>query len=350
MKFPTLAIAVALFVAPVVDAQKQGFAGTIAKDHNDFKKFESMSEADRMMEVTKIAWPECMTGALNDAQACEKHINEELAAMNLSSPVEALVIYTRTPESPTSNAWVIPLGDDGLCEGKYGDGRIWYDFEWCVDDTSSPLKDSYLIKKSKKLLPASKWSIWKMEENAKSNFCSYDSSNPYNNGGYYRRRLAEEDWTERKLQFRDPPDDFKRWLLSDIDQWRLEADKHVGGDFETRCSGYGEIDKMVKQVWENFSPDEGCQRLPELNCFGLSAIDTCKMIKEIVRYPNDKKQNIECFAQYQPSSPKHQQIIEDLISIGQSPKTKVVIIANATTKKVLSEPIMKGPLAQVMAK
>ncbi len=71
------------------------------------------------------------------------------------------------------------------------------------------------------------------------------------------------------------------------------------------------------------------------------------MIKEIVRYANDKKQNIECFAQYLPGSSKHQQIIDDLVSIGQTPKTKVVIIADAKTKKVLSEPIMKGPLAQV---
>mmetsp|Transcript_26956 Transcript_26956/g.56600 ORF Transcript_26956/g.56600 Transcript_26956/m.56600 type:complete len:313 (+) Transcript_26956:48-986(+) len=311
MKFPTLAIAVALFVAPVVDAQKQGFAGTIAKDHNDFKKFESMSEADRMMEVTKIAWPECMTGALNDAQACEKHINEELAAMNLSSPVEALVIYTRTPESPTSNAWVIPMDENSMCVGKYGDGRLFYEFDWCVEEEKS-MSSEDSIEKSRELIKPSKWT----------------------------KMIA----ANKNVECIDVDGD------GDLDAWHNKAMKVMGGDFEIACSEIDAYEQKVKKAKEEGSiVHKGCQKLPEINCLGLSGVDACRMIKEMVPYPNKNGKNMECFLQYLPDSPKKAEIERDLIKINEPPRNKVVIYAKLETNRVISIPRMTGPDARIGA-
>ncbi len=78
-------------------------------------------------------------------------------------------------------------------------------------------------------------------------------------------------------------------------------------------------------------------------------MDACKLIKELVPYPNVDGKNMECFLQYQPDSPKKKEIERDLVSIKQPPKTKVVIYAKKETNKVISVPKMTGPNAKIGA-
>mmetsp|Transcript_20337 Transcript_20337/g.40316 ORF Transcript_20337/g.40316 Transcript_20337/m.40316 type:complete len:111 (-) Transcript_20337:310-642(-) len=80
---------------------------------------------------------------------------------------------------------------------------------------------------------------------------------------------------------------------------------------------------------------------------GLSGIDTCKMIKEMVPYPNKKGKNMECFLQYLPNSPKRGEIQRDLAGAGHNTKDKVIIYAVYETNRVIATPQMNGPNSEI---
>mmetsp|Transcript_26957 Transcript_26957/g.56602 ORF Transcript_26957/g.56602 Transcript_26957/m.56602 type:complete len:316 (+) Transcript_26957:128-1075(+) len=314
MKFTislTGAVTAAFSLAPTAYSLKQGFAGNVLADHNEFKQFEGMNAVDRMMAVTKLAWNECMSGEYNDANACENLIDQELAAMNLSFPVDTVIIYTRTPESPTSNAWVIPMDENSMCVGKYGDGRLFYEFDWCVEEEKS-MSSEDSIEKSRELIKPSKWT----------------------------KMIA----ANKNVECIDVDGD------GDLDAWHNKAMKVMGGDFEIACSEIDAYEQKVKKAKEEGSiVHKGCQKLPEINCLGLSGVDACRMIKEMVPYPNKNGKNMECFLQYLPDSPKKAEIERDLIKINEPPRNKVVIYAKLETNRVISIPRMTGPDARIGA-
>mmetsp|Transcript_21553 Transcript_21553/g.43719 ORF Transcript_21553/g.43719 Transcript_21553/m.43719 type:complete len:315 (-) Transcript_21553:611-1555(-) len=314
MKFTislTGAVTAAFSLAPTAYAQNMGFAGSIM-NQGEFEKFEGMNAVDRIMEVTKLMWDECLKGQYKDANACEDLIDQELAAMNLSFPVDTVIIYTRTPESPTSNAWVIPMDENSMCVGKYGDGRLFYEFDWCVEEEKS-MSSEDSIEKSRELIKPSKWT----------------------------KMIA----ANKNVECIDVDGD------GDLDAWHNKAMKVMGGDFEIACSEIDAYEQKVKKAKEEGSiVHKGCQKLPEINCLGLSGVDACRMIKEMVPYPNKNGKNMECFLQYLPESPKKKEIERDLVSIKQPPKTKVVIYAKKETNKVISVPRMTGPNAKIGAK
>ncbi len=233
MKFSKLsltgAVAAAFSLATSAYAQKQGFAGNVMADHNEFKEFEGMNPVDRMMAVTKLAWNECMSGAYNDANACENLIDQKLAAMNLSFPVDTIIIYTRTPDSPTANAWVISMDENSMCVGKYGDGRLFYEFEWCVEE-ERPMTDEEKIEASKALIQPSKWT----------------------------KMIA----ANKNVECIDVDGD------GDLDAWHNKAMKVMGGDFEIACSEYEAYQNMKKTVESGPVVTVGCNRLPEIDCTG----------------------------------------------------------------------------------
>jgi len=278
-------------------------------DKASFNEFEGMNDMQRVMEVTKLAWPECLKGELNNAKKCEAMIDKELAAMNLSFDVYTIILYTRTYDCPTSHAWVIPIDDDGMCLGKYRDGRLFYEYEWCVKE-EKPLTDEKKIAKSQELIQPSKWT----------------------------KMIA----ANKNVECVDIDGD------GDLDAWHNKAMKLMGGDFQVACSDY-ETYLQRKAEIENSEPvvTVGCNRLPEFNCKGLSGVDACKLIKQMVPYPNVDGKNIECFLQFLPDSSMHDQMNRDLTEIGEDPKTRVIILAKKETDQVIATPLMKGPGAKL---
>jgi len=274
-------------------------------DKAAFDNFEGMTDMQRVMEVTKLAWPECLKGELNNAKACEAMIDKELAAMDLSFDVYTIILYTRTFDCPTAHAWVIPIDDDGMCVGKYRDGRLFYEYEWCVED-EVVMTDPEAIKKSQDLIQPSTWT----------------------------QKIA----SNRNIDCVDVDQD------GDLDAWHKKALKMMGGDFEVACSDYETYLEKKAEI-ESVGPivHTGCQRLPEFNCKGLSGVDTCKLIKQMVPYPNTDGKNIECFLQFLPDSAMQDQMTRDLIEIGEEPKTRVIILAKKETEQVIATPLMKGP-------
>mmetsp|Transcript_415 Transcript_415/g.844 ORF Transcript_415/g.844 Transcript_415/m.844 type:complete len:311 (-) Transcript_415:163-1095(-) len=303
MKFSAISFATAL-LASTATAEKMGFAGSVM-DKAAFDNFEGMTDMQRVMEVTKLAWPECLKGELNNAKACEAMIDKELAAMDLSFDVYTIILYTRTFDCPTAHAWVIPIDDDGMCVGKYRDGRLFYEYEWCVED-EVVMTDPEAIKKSQDLIQPSTWT----------------------------KKIA----SNRNIDCVDVDQD------GDLDAWHKKALKMMGGDFEVACSDYETYLEKKAEI-ESVGPivHTGCQRLPEFNCKGLSGVDTCKLIKQMVPYPNTDGKNIECFLQFLPDSAMQDQMTRDLIEIGEEPKTRVIILAKKETEQVIATPLMKGP-------
>jgi len=179
MKFSSYALcsAAALATSHVASAQNMGFGGQIM-NQEDFNKFDAMSELERLVALTKNQWPECIHG---DANECENLIKAELDSMDLSFPVQTVIIYTRNKNSPTAHAWVVPIDDNGMCIGKHKDGRIFYEYEWCVDE-EEPLTDAAAIKESKKLIKPSKWAKIACERK-KDLECDYDEPNEPGTGG-----------------------------------------------------------------------------------------------------------------------------------------------------------------------
>ncbi len=233
MKFPNaaaIAVASVVVMACPVSADKMGFAGHVM-DKDSFKDFEDLTDMERVMEVTKLAWPECLERSeLNSAKACEALIDKELAAMNLSFDVYTIILYTRTFDCPTAHAWVIPIDDDGMCVGKYRDGRLFYEYEWCVED-EVVLKDPKAIKESQKLIKPSLW--------------------------------TELIASDSKISCIDVDQD------GDLDAWHKKALSTIGGDYQIACSDY-ETYLAKKAEIEAQGPivHKGCQRLPEFNCKG----------------------------------------------------------------------------------
>mmetsp|Transcript_6459 Transcript_6459/g.13602 ORF Transcript_6459/g.13602 Transcript_6459/m.13602 type:complete len:313 (+) Transcript_6459:62-1000(+) len=309
MKFSTaISVATALAVASPASAEKMGFAGQVM-DKESFKDFEDLTDMQRVMEVTKLAWPECLKGELNNAKACEAMIDKELAAMDLSFDVYTIILYTRTFDCPTAHAWVIPIDDDGMCVGKYRDGRLFYEYEWCVDEEVE-LTDPNAIKESQKLIKPSKWT-------------ELIASNP-------------------SVSCLDVDQD------GDLDAWHKKALETIGGDYQIACSDYETyLDKKAEIEAQGPIVHKGCQRLPEFNCKGLSGVDACKLVKQMVPYPNTDGKNLECYLQYLPDSPIHDQMYRDLRKIGEEPKTRVIILAKKETDQVIATPLMKGPGARL---
>ncbi len=102
-------------VSPVL-SENYGFAGEIYDNEADFEEFDHMTTGDRVMLVTKKAWPECQSDSRlkADAHKCKKHIDAQLKAMQLEVPIDSMIIWTRHDRSPTNNAIVIPI------DGKWG--------------------------------------------------------------------------------------------------------------------------------------------------------------------------------------------------------------------------------------
>eukprot|EP00569_Conticribra_weissflogii_P011568 CAMPEP_0171385752 /NCGR_PEP_ID=MMETSP0879-20121228/39143_1 /TAXON_ID=67004 /ORGANISM="Thalassiosira weissflogii, Strain CCMP1336" /LENGTH=519 /DNA_ID=CAMNT_0011898055 /DNA_START=41 /DNA_END=1600 /DNA_ORIENTATION=+ len=516
MKFSSYALcsAAALATSHVASAQNMGFGGQIM-NQEDFNKFDAMSELERLVALTKNQWPECLHG---DANECENLIKAELDSMDLSFPVQTVIIYTRNKNSPTAHAWVVPIDDNGMCIGKHKDGRIFYEYEWCVDE-EEPLTDAAAIKESKKLIKPSKWAKIACERK-KDLECDYDEPNEPGTGGNSNGNSGDGTGTETDTapsddgsgggdngddsdtetdtapsddgsgggdsgddsdsnadsvttvtEVSEPSDDGsgggnnnnnngingdgnpnssnginngnggsgenngsqgtgnsnsnaggnngggnsgggnnnnnngingdgnpnssieinngnggsgenngsqgtgnsnsnaggnngngdgnsnkdKRRLLSQIEyvsglkEWRQNIldDVGVGGDFEPVCSTYDGIQKILEVRANGPIVNKGCQRLPAINCLGLSGIDTCKMIKEMVPYPNKKGKNMECFLQYLPNSPKRGEIQRDLAGAGHNTKDKVVIYAVYETNRVIATPQMNGPNSEI---
>mmetsp|Transcript_1901 Transcript_1901/g.4028 ORF Transcript_1901/g.4028 Transcript_1901/m.4028 type:complete len:443 (+) Transcript_1901:121-1449(+) len=439
MKFSSYALcsAAALATSHVASAQNMGFGGQIM-NQEDFNKFDAMSELERLVALTKNQWPECLHG---DANECENLIKAELDSMDLSFPVQTVIIYTRNKNSPTAHAWVVPIDDNGMCIGKHKDGRIFYEYEWCVDE-EEPLTDAAAIKESKKLIKPSKWAKIACERK-KDLECDYDEPNEPGTGGNSNGNSGDGTDTETDTapsddgsgggdngddsdngtdtvttvtEVSEPSDDGsgggnnnnnngingdgnpnssieinngnggsgenngsqgtgnsnsnaggnngngkgnsnkdKRRLLSQIEyvsglkEWRQNIldDVGVGGDFEPVCSTYDGIQKILEVRANGPIVNKGCQRLPAINCLGLSGIDTCKMIKEMVPYPNKKGKNMECFLQYLPNSPKRGEIQRDLAGAGHNTKDKVIIYAVYETNRVIATPQMNGPNSEI---
>ncbi len=240
MKFSAISFAIAL-LASTASAQKMGFFGNVM-DEGAFDKFEGMNNMQRVMEVTKLAWPECLKGELNNAKACEAMIDKELAAMNLSFDVYTIILYTRTFDCPTAHAWVIPIDDDGMCVGKYRDGRLFYEYEWCVEE-EKPLTDETAIERSQELIQPSKWT----------------------------KMIA----ANKNVECKDVDGD------GDLDAWHNKAMKVMGGDFQIACSDYETY--LAKKAEIEQSPPAvtvGCHRLPEFNCKG--ELLTCRLCRSWV--------------------------------------------------------------------
>lgn len=99
----------------VISDTNYGFAGEIFSNEADFEAFDQMSVGDRIILVNKNKWPECMIDSkLNNATECKAHIDAELEAMQLEVPIESVIIWTRTKDSPTSNAIVIPIDGEKI--------------------------------------------------------------------------------------------------------------------------------------------------------------------------------------------------------------------------------------------
>ncbi|KAL7469930.1 hypothetical protein ACHAXS_010172 [Conticribra weissflogii] len=306
--FSTATVLLVASVASIVSmtsAQKMGFGGAVM-NVEDFEKFDAMSDMDRIMELTKNAWPECTKGRLSNAYRCEDKINRDLAEMNLSFPVETVILWTRHSRHPTAHALVIPIDDDGMCIGKHGDGRLFYEFHWCVDDLT-PVTDKDAIDRSRKLLQPSTWS--KMTCAGKQVQCDVDDN--------------------------------------DLRDARDHVLDEMGGDFDIACSTQDGINKYRAAKAAGPVVKAGCNELPAFNCTGLSGVDTCKMIHEMVPYPNRAGKRMECFLQYRPGSPKHEEIQRELIGRGYPVKNKVIIYAKYSSKKVLSTPVMTGPNSSI---
>ncbi len=118
MKFvSTFNTALALSCVSPVISENYGFAGEIYDNETDFEEFDHMTTSDRVMLVTKKAWPECQYDSRlkADAHKCKKHIDAQLKAMQLEVPIDSMIIWTRHDRSPTNNAIVIPIdGKRGL--------------------------------------------------------------------------------------------------------------------------------------------------------------------------------------------------------------------------------------------
>lgn len=299
-----LSAVVALSVASLASAEKFGFAGQVY-DQKQFQQFESMSVGDRILDVTKNAWPECMDGALNNAENCKRHIDTELAGMNLDIPIETVIVYSRTPESPTAHAIVIPLDGDSMCVGKHGDGMLYYDFDWCVTKKEKEV-DEVKLAESRKLIKPSKWA----------------------------KMIA----ANKNVECIDVDGD------GDLEVWHSKAFKTMGGNFEVACSSEEGVTKLKEAKSNGAIVDMGCNKIPPINCKGMSGVDACKMIKEdLIPYPNKDGKNMECWLSYLPNSPKLAEMDADLIAINETPVTKVIIYAQYETKKVSAPPLMAGP-------
>lgn len=339
-----LSAVVTLSVASLASAENFGFAGQVY-DQKQFQQFESMSVGDRILDVTKNAWPECMDGALNNAENCKTHIDTDLAGMNLDIPIETVIVYSRTPESPTAHAMVIPLDGDSMCVGKHGDGMLYYDFDWCVTKKEKEV-DEVKLAESRKLIQPSKWT----------------------------KMIA----ANKNVDCIDIDGD------GDMEVWHSKAYKTMGGNFEVACSSEEGVTKMKEAKSNGAIVDVGCNKIPPINCSGeyryctcdvifvsvminkydffsmlhhslhllcvypkitgMSGVDACKMIKEdLIPYPNKDGKNMECWLSYLPNSPKLAEMEAELIAIDEPPVTKVVIYAQYETKKVSAPPLMAGP-------
>ena len=80
----------------------------------------------------------------------------------------------------------------------------------------------------------------------------------------------------------------------------------------------------------------------------MSGVDACYMIKEhLVPYADENTgKNIECWLTYMKDSPKHGQIIKDLVDNRIQTESKVRIYANWESKQVYDVPKIWGPLSE----
>lgn len=103
------------FASPAMSGTNYGFAGEIFSNKTEFEEFDQMSVGDRVMLVNKKAWPECAIDAkLNDVHECKAHIDSQLESMQLEVPIQSVIIWSRTKDSPTSNAIVIPIDGEEM--------------------------------------------------------------------------------------------------------------------------------------------------------------------------------------------------------------------------------------------
>jgi len=214
----------------VISDTNYGFAGEIFSNEADFEAFDHMSVGDRIILVNKNKWPECMIDSkLNNATECKAHIDVELEAMQLEVPIESVIIWTRTKDSPTSNAIVIPIDENNMCVGRSGNGYISYDWEWCSQGRDV-LSDPDDIAASRKLLKPSKWTT--EVAGTKQLQCYYYAFYP------------------------------------ELREWHTNIHQYVGGDYENACSTREGMRKYEAARLFGSVVDDGCQMIPPIDCGG----------------------------------------------------------------------------------
>mmetsp|Transcript_31200 Transcript_31200/g.63433 ORF Transcript_31200/g.63433 Transcript_31200/m.63433 type:complete len:317 (-) Transcript_31200:151-1101(-) len=304
--------ALALSLVSPTLSENYGFAGEIYDNKADFEEFDHMTTGDRVMLVTKKAWPECQSDSRlkGDAYKCKRHIDAQLKAMQLEVPIDSIIIWTRHDRSPTNNAMVIPIDENNMCIGRSGGGIISYDFDWCVPDGPSILTNPRKIALSRKLLKPSKWSTH--VAGIKDLDCDYYGDHP------------------------------------DLEDWHQNAHDYMGGDFENACSTADGITKYEAAKTAGSVVVPGCQQIPPIDCGGMSGVDACNMVKKhMVPYANADGKNMECWLSYGKGTNMDRQIESDLNKNNVERDSTVKIFAIWETRRVTAVPRMTGPRAKL---
>jgi hypothetical protein len=286
MKFTNVIINAAIAFASINSASaKLGWAGQTF-DEAEAQRLERMSFNERLLQLVKTLWPECID---KDAFWCKNLIDSELAQLTFDRAEEiySVIVYRRKNDSPTNNAFVIPVDDNDLVIGRDGDGLLHYDWEWC--GRGSKLTTTAEIEASSKLIKPSKWT---------------------------------------KMIEKNPNVECVDGVV--VHQKSVNA---FGGDFNPNaCStleGYTKYQELLSETVP--MPPAGCRKLDAIDASGMSGMDACELVKHLVPDANVDGKQIECWIQYAPGTVKLQET---------KTETKVVIFAKVEDNKVIGTPRM----------